>query len=103
MTFSSRIVTDLSIPQAAPIASPSIASSPIVSVRNLVKQFGRFAALRGVTADFAPGRLYAILGDNGAGKTTLLRTLAGLTPATRGSITLLGATDLRQVRAELGY
>ena len=58
-------------------------SSPLTA---LVKQFGRFAALRGVSAEFAAGRLYAILGDNGAGKTTLLRVLAGLAQPTRGSI-----------------
>ena len=55
--------------------------APVVSVSNLIKQFGRFAALRGVTAEFFGGKLYAILGDNGAGKTTLLRTLAGLCTA----------------------
>jgi ABC-type multidrug transport system ATPase subunit len=74
-----------------------------VTVTGLVKQFGRFAALRGVTAEFAPNRLYAILGDNGAGKTTLLRALAGLTPPTHGSISMLGTTDLRSVCGQLGY
>jgi ABC-type multidrug transport system ATPase subunit len=74
-----------------------------VTVTGLVKQFGRFAALRSVTAEFASGRLYAILGDNGAGKTTLLRTIAGLTPPTRGSISILGTTDLRSVCSQLGY
>jgi len=80
-----------------------VTQSPVITVTNLVKQFGRFAALRGVSAEFASGRLYAILGDNGAGKTTLLRTLAGLTPPTRGSVTMLGATDLRAICAQLGY
>jgi ABC-type multidrug transport system ATPase subunit len=75
----------------------------VVAVSNLVKQFGRFAALRGVTAEFAPARLYAILGDNGAGKTTLLRTLAGLSRPTRGVVTLLGSTDIRAVCAQIGY
>jgi ABC-type multidrug transport system ATPase subunit len=74
-----------------------------VVVTDLVKQFGRFAALRGVSAEFVPGRFYAILGDNGAGKTTLLRAMAGLTPPTRGSISMLGTTDLRSVCSELGY
>jgi ABC-type multidrug transport system ATPase subunit len=74
-----------------------------VTVTGLVKQFGRFAALRSVTAEFASGRLYAILGDNGAGKTTLLRTIAGLTPPTRGSISILGTIDLRSVCSQLGY
>ncbi len=83
--------------------SPTTQSSPIVVVTDLVKQFGRFAALRGVSAEFAPGRLYAILGDNGAGKTTLLRALAGLTRPTRGSIFVLGTTDLRAVCGQVGY
>jgi ABC-type multidrug transport system ATPase subunit len=77
--------------------------SPIVALSNLVKQFGRFAALRGITAEFAPGRLYALLGDNGAGKTTLLRTLAGLTRPTRGGISLLGTTDVRDACRQVGY
>ena len=75
----------------------------IISLNAVVKQFGRFAALRGVNAEFAPGKLYAILGDNGAGKTTLLRMLAGLAPPTRGSMSILGATNLRSVCHELGY
>ena len=79
------------------------AASSAVIVTNLIKQFGRFAALRGVTAEFAAGRLYAILGDNGAGKTTLLRTLAGLSQPTRGSISLFGSKDVRAVCAQVGY
>ena len=78
-------------------------SVPIVSVTNLVKQFGRFAALRGVTAEFAAGKLYAILGDNGAGKTTLLRTLAGLNHPSSGSVTILGTTRLHDICREVGY
>ncbi|HLQ52239.1 MAG TPA: ABC transporter ATP-binding protein [Terriglobales bacterium] len=78
-------------------------SSPTIIITALVKQFGRFAALRGVSAEFAAGRLYAILGDNGAGKTTLLRVLAGLAQPTRGSILILGTTDLRAVCHEMGY
>jgi heme ABC exporter ATP-binding subunit CcmA len=79
------------------------ASNPIVSVSNLIKQLGRFAALRGVSADFASGKLYAILGDNGAGKTTLLRMLAGLTQPTQGKISILGASDIRSVCGQIGY
>jgi ABC-type multidrug transport system ATPase subunit len=67
-----------------------------------VKQFGRFAALRGVTAEFDAGRLHAILGDNGAGKTTLLRALAGLAQPTRGKISIFGKTPKDACR-EIGY
>jgi ABC-type multidrug transport system ATPase subunit len=86
------------------VTIPSTANlSPVVTLSGVIKQFGRFAALRGVDAEFAPGRLYAILGDNGAGKTTLLRALAGLTPITRGTINILGATRLHDVCQHIGY
>lgn len=78
-------------------------STPVVVTEGLIKQFGRFAALRGVTAEFAPGKLYVILGDNGAGKTTLLRTIAGLAHPTRGKISVLGSAEIKAVRAQIGY
>ena len=78
-------------------------TAPVISVSNLIKQFGRFAALRGVTAEFAGGKLYAVLGDNGAGKTTLLRTLAGLNQPSSGAVTILGATRFRDICQQVGY
>ncbi|MGH9641839.1 MAG: ATP-binding cassette domain-containing protein, partial [Terriglobales bacterium] len=78
-------------------------NTPVIAVSNLIKQFGRFAALRGVTAEFAGGKLYAILGDNGAGKTTLLRTLAGLNHPSSGRVTILGATKFHDICREVGY
>jgi ABC-type multidrug transport system ATPase subunit len=73
-----------------------------ISVQNLVKQFGRFAALRGVSAQFAAGRFHAILGDNGAGKTTLLRALAGLARPTGGTVSIFGKPP-DQACSEIGY
>lgn len=78
------------------------AAAPAIAAHNVIKQFGRFAALRGVTAEFDAGRLHAILGDNGAGKTTLLRALAGLADPTRGEITIFGKTPRAACR-EIGY
>src|SRR2546425_210597 len=78
-------------------------SSPVVITDGVIKQFGRFAALRGVSAQFASRKLYVILGDNGAGKTTLLRTLAGLAQPTRGTISILGTTSVRSVCTQIGY
>jgi ABC-type multidrug transport system ATPase subunit len=83
-------------------ASEIPAAAGIVSVTNLVKQFGRFAALRGVTAEFDAGRFHVILGDNGAGKTTLLRALAGLAHPTRGTISIQGKNPNEACR-EIGY
>jgi ABC-type multidrug transport system ATPase subunit len=88
---------------AVTVANAEVSAGIVISVTNLVKQFGRFAALRGVTAEFAADRLYAILGDNGAGKTTLLRSLAGLSAPTRGTVSVLGTTNLREVCPQLGY
>jgi ABC-type multidrug transport system ATPase subunit len=78
-------------------------ATPIIVLNDLVKQFGRFAALRGVSAEFVSGRLYAVIGENGAGKTTLLRSLAALTRPTRGTISMLGTTDLHTVCRQIGY
>jgi ABC-type multidrug transport system ATPase subunit len=77
-------------------------SAPAITVHNVVKQFGRFAALRGVTAEFDAGRFHAILGENGAGKTTLLRALAGLAQPTQGEISIFGKSP-REACREIGY
>jgi len=79
------------------------APAPVITVSNLIKQFGRFAALRGVTAEFSGGKLYAILGDNGAGKTTLLRTLAGLSRPSSGAVAILGASKFQDICQQVGY
>ena len=78
-------------------------SPPVIVLENLVKFFGRFAALRGISDSFAPGRLYVVLGDNGAGKSTLLRVVAGLMEPSQGSCTLLGAKKVREVAHRVGY
>lgn len=75
---------------------------PIITVQGVIKQFGRFAALRGVDAEFEAGKFYVILGDNGAGKTTLLRALAGLAQPTRGEISILGKAPHEACR-HVGY
>ncbi|MGB2602354.1 MAG: ABC transporter ATP-binding protein [Candidatus Sulfotelmatobacter sp.] len=77
-------------------------AAPIITVSQLIKQFGRFAALRGVDADFDAGKFHVILGDNGAGKTTLLRALAGLAHPTRGTIWIRGKSPHEACR-EIGY
>jgi len=81
----------------------SNSSTPVVVADGLIKQFGRFAALRGVSAEFPSGKLYVILGDNGAGKTTLLRIIGGLAHPTRGTVSVLGSNEIKAVRAQIGY
>src|SRR5271167_1440537 len=85
----------------AGITDPS--SQPVIVLQNLVKFFGRFAALRDISDSFVPARLYVVVGDNGAGKSTLLRVIAGLMEPSQGSVTLLGAKTVREVAHRVGY
>jgi sulfate transport system ATP-binding protein len=50
----------------------------MITVRNVTKRFGPFAALSGIDLDMRSGELIALLGPSGSGKTTLLRIIAGL-------------------------
>jgi ABC-type multidrug transport system ATPase subunit len=90
---------------SSPHTSGSAASGsrPAVSLSEITKHFGRFAALRGISADFVSGKLYVILGENGAGKSTLLRIVAGLLAPTRGKLAVLGSEDLRSIAMRVGY
>ena len=66
------------------------------------KIFGVFAALRGVTVEFAQGSCTMLLGENGAGKSTLLRLVAGLMTPTRGKVEVFGGAAQAQ-RARVAY
>ena len=62
----------------------------MLKVENLNVHYGGIHALRGVSLNVAEEKIITLIGANGAGKSTLLRTVAGLVPATGGSIKFLG-------------
>jgi NitT/TauT family transport system ATP-binding protein len=66
----------------------------VLSVRDLGKSYrsrsGPVAAVGSVTFDVAPGEFVSVVGPSGCGKTTLMNMIAGLLPATTGSLTFRG-------------
>jgi ABC-2 type transport system ATP-binding protein len=62
----------------------------VVETAGLTKRFGERTVVRDVELRVPRGSAFGYLGPNGAGKTTLIRMLLGLTPATSGSMRLLG-------------
>lgn len=64
--------------------------TPVLSMRNIAKAFGKFYALKGVDLTVWPGEIHALMGENGAGKSTLMKILAGAYTATSGEILIDG-------------
>lgn len=62
----------------------------VLQTTNLVKRFGKKAAVNNVSMCINRGEIYGFIGRNGAGKTTFMRTVLGLANATSGSILLFG-------------
>jgi sulfate transport system ATP-binding protein len=62
----------------------------VIEARQIVKRFGDFTALDGVSVDVPTGSLTALLGPSGSGKSTLLRVIAGLERPDAGEIRLDG-------------
>jgi len=78
----------------------------MIAIYDLVKQYGRFTAVNGVSLDVTPGEIHGFLGPNGAGKTTTLRMIAGLLKPTSGRIEVNGhdlAVEPEAAKASLGF
>ncbi len=77
----------------------------IIEVKNLVKKYGDFTAVDGISFEVRKGETFGILGPNGAGKTTTLEMIEGLKEMTSGSVILDGTDvlkDPRLVKSKIG-
>ncbi len=91
-------------------AAAAAAATAALSVRNLVKEYvaGR-PVLRGISLDFAPRGITAVIGPSGTGKSTLIRCINRLVEPTAGEIVFegrdlvkLGKHELREARRHIG-
>jgi ABC-type polar amino acid transport system ATPase subunit len=71
----------------------------IVSIRNLHKHFGSFAALAGIDMDIAEGEVVCVVGPSGSGKSTLIRCINLLEKFDEKSTVMISGVDVRQGRA----
>ncbi len=72
----------------------------------VTKRYGNVQALKGVTVEFQPGRIHALLGPNGSGKSTLMKMAIGLVKPDSGSVRVDGidpVEDPISARKVVGY
>jgi ABC-2 type transport system ATP-binding protein len=78
----------------------------MIAIQNLVKKYGNFTAVDGVTLEAVPGEIHGFLGPNGAGKTTTINLVAGLLKPTSGRILVNGydlGSNPTAAKASLGF
>ena len=88
-----KAATDADSPKPEPQAA---ADMPLLRIEAVVKKFGVFRAVDGLSLDIRAGEFFALLGPSGCGKTTLLRMLAGFETPDEGRI-LLDGKDIAQI------
>ncbi|MGB7425853.1 MAG: ATP-binding cassette domain-containing protein, partial [Ornithinimicrobium sp.] len=79
--------------------------APVLQVADVVRRFGSFTAVDGVSFQIARGETFGLLGPNGAGKTTTISMVAGLIPPSAGTVTIAGhrmAADTTEPKRHIG-
>ncbi len=77
----------------------------MIRTENLIKRYGAFTAVNGVSFDVQQGEVFGLLGPNGAGKTTTMEMIEGLRKPDGGRAVVCGydtQTDLRKVKEVIG-
>jgi ABC-2 type transport system ATP-binding protein len=83
-----------------------MAASLAIEVRDLIKRFGRFTAVDGVSFEVRRGEVFGFLGPNGSGKSTTIKMLCGILLPTSGAARVAGfdvAREADRVRESIGY
>ena len=74
-----------------------------VKVDRVTKTFGEFTAVKNLSLEVRPGRIFGLLGPNGAGKSTTIRMIVNITSPDTGSISLFGRKINSQLQDRIGY
>ncbi len=80
--------------------------SKVIEVKNLVKDYENFRALKGISFEVEEGEIFGLIGPNAAGKTTTLRIIATLIQPTNGEVKAFGynvVKDPEKVREKISY
>lgn len=81
------------------------AAPAAIAVENIVKRYGTFEAVKGISFEVKNGEIFGLLGPNGAGKSTLIRMMTTLIPVTAGRALVAGhdvSRDANAVRNMIG-
>ncbi|MBO5948806.1 ABC transporter ATP-binding protein [bacterium] len=74
---------------------------PILSVKNLTKNYGKKTVVNDVSFSVYSGQIFGFVGPNGAGKSTTIRMITGLTPITLGSVSIAGFNVARNFQSAI--
>src|SRR6185295_13899614 len=75
-------------------------ANTIISVKNLVKNYGSFQAVKGISFEVKEGEIFGLLGPNGAGKSTTLEIIETLREKTSGEV-IVDGFDLDKSPSEI--
>ena len=81
-------------------------SEMLINVEGMIVKYGKRYAVRNINLSVNAGEVVGLIGPDGAGKTSALRVIAGLFPATKGNVTVLGRDawhHRRDLHLHLGY
>jgi ABC-2 type transport system ATP-binding protein len=83
-----------------------LGGGPALEVVDLVKDYGEFRALKGISFSVEEGEVFGLIGPNGAGKTTALRIISTILRITSGNVRMFGvdiARDPNEARKTISY